>query len=348
MPALARAERARSRRARASSATSRPAVRSSGPALDAALPFVRAAARPRVRARAARPRRRPAPDGARRWPRSTSARVPLYEQVRAGVELPERGRSCRGPRTRSRTRTFPADGPGLPGGDQAARPASPARAARATPTASGSACSPPAARTSPTRSAPASFFVTTASRSTASTRRRPTSSARRCGPTCRARPRQPPDLRTIPRRRRRSAQVDTLAPPFQDALREGARRRPSTGCSKQLKAEGLATAQGLRQGRHAAAHRQVAKARASDRDPQARRATSRDHRARRDRRRRRRLHPRTTSACASRGRGEAVPAQGRVLDRAGRHAGPGPDRARLGRARSATSPRSSSRTAARS
>ena len=44
------------------------------------------------------------------------------------------------------------------------------------------------------------------------------------------------------------------------------------------------------------------------------------------------LHPPEPAAAVPAPRGEAVPAQGRLLDRPGGHAGPGPDRARLRRA----------------
>ena len=50
-----------------------------------------------------------------------------------------------------------------------------------------------------------------------------------------------------------------------------------------------------------------------------------------DRARRRRLHPRQPAPALPGDRGEAEAAQGRVLDRAGRHARPGPDRPRLRR-----------------
>ena len=73
--------------------------------------------------------------------------VPLSKQVRQAVELPDRGHPAV-EQGQARRREVPVDRPGLPGAAQAVPAASPARAAPATPTASGSACSPPAARTS--------------------------------------------------------------------------------------------------------------------------------------------------------------------------------------------------------
>ena len=65
-------------------------------------------------------------------------------------------------------------------------------------------------------------------------------------------------------------------------------------------------------------------------DPQARAGLHRDHRALPDRARRRRLHPRQPALHAARlgaaRRQELLHAEGRVLHRAGGHAGPGPDR----------------------
>ena len=96
------------------------------------------AARARAGRRAARPVARPAPDGARRWPSSTTRRVPLYEQTRLAsscqneVILPVDEGQDRG-------QDVPGHRPRLPGGRRSRSSASPARAARATPTASGSA-----------------------------------------------------------------------------------------------------------------------------------------------------------------------------------------------------------------
>ena len=111
------------------------------------LAAVRArAARPRVRARAARPGRRPAADRAR--PRGADR--PQHPALPPGPprrELPEHGHPpvVDG---HGAGQAVPGPGQGLRGGAQAAARASPARAARATPTARGSACWPPAARTS--------------------------------------------------------------------------------------------------------------------------------------------------------------------------------------------------------
>ena len=109
-----------------------------GPALDASLPFVRAAPRPRPSRRAARPGRATCARRCRALTQLEQAHVPLYEQVRAAS-------SCQNevilPWTQGQD-----PGPGLPGrSGRSTRsrpsrwPASPARAARATPTASGSA-----------------------------------------------------------------------------------------------------------------------------------------------------------------------------------------------------------------
>ena len=88
----------------------------------------------------------------------TKASVPLSQQVRAVGELPDRGHpaveqgQARGRRSSRR--------PGRSTRSCRSRSrASPARAAPVTPTASGSACSPPAARTS-SRSAPGVFGTT--------------------------------------------------------------------------------------------------------------------------------------------------------------------------------------------
>ncbi len=98
------------------------------------------------RSRAARAGRRPAADGAR--PRRPDR--PQHPALPPGPprrELPEHGHppvvDGHGAR-----QAVPGAGQGLRGGAQAAARASPARAARATPTARGSACWPPAARTS--------------------------------------------------------------------------------------------------------------------------------------------------------------------------------------------------------
>ena len=148
-PALGALNRLVPGAARASPHDLRPGVRSRGPTIDAALPLRQAAARPRRRARAARPARRPAPDraGAGRAHRRRACRS--SKQVPPAVELPERGDPAvaQGQLVRRGV-------PGRPGRCTRRRRsrsrASPARAAPVTPTASGSACSPPAARTSST------------------------------------------------------------------------------------------------------------------------------------------------------------------------------------------------------
>ena len=156
--AAAHAARRAARRSARSTRRSRPCARfaqrrcarasqSSGPTLDVALPLIHAAARPRLRARAARPRRRPAPDGPGARPARRRAACRSASEVRRVVELPERGhpaveqghgagQAVPGQRARSTRRR------------RSRSRASPARAARVTPTASGSACSPPAAPTS--------------------------------------------------------------------------------------------------------------------------------------------------------------------------------------------------------
>ncbi len=104
------------------------------------------AARPRLRGRAARPRRRPAPDDPR-------ARAPLAREHPAGRAEPRCWRAARtrpsssGRTTRSRTSSSRPRARCTPRRRRRS-PASPARAVRVTPTASGSASSPPAAPTS--------------------------------------------------------------------------------------------------------------------------------------------------------------------------------------------------------
>ena len=105
-----------------------------------------AAARPRLRARAARADLRPAPDrpGARPADQARACR----SASRCARRRAARPRSsCPGARTRSRTRSSRPPGRSTRSCRSRSR-ASPARAARVTPTASGSACSPPAAPTS--------------------------------------------------------------------------------------------------------------------------------------------------------------------------------------------------------
>ena len=180
--------------------------------------------RPRLRARAARPVARPATRRAAAHDAREAHRAALRAGPR-GVELPERGRPAveqghdRGqgvpaPRARSTRRR------------RSRCPASPARAARATRTASGSGSWSPR-RSSPTRSAPTASS-SPATRSRASTRRcRRTTSARRCGPTCRARPSSRP---TCARSRRPARMGSRCRAPSLDQLAEAAaghRRLPA-------------------------------------------------------------------------------------------------------------------------
>ena len=109
---------------RALTADLRPGVQSSEAALDASIPLVRAAARPGLRGRAARPRRRPAPDRAGARPPGPREHPAGRAEPPAG-ELPERGRPAVGqgqgratsssrPRARS-TQEAPKAFPGLAG-----------------------------------------------------------------------------------------------------------------------------------------------------------------------------------------------------------------------------------------
>ena len=123
--------------------------------------------------------------------------MPLYEQVRAAsscqndVILPwtqrqDPGQDVPGTRARS-TRRRPSR-----------CPASPARAARATPTASGSACCVDRRRSTPTRSAPTSSSSPATPLQGVNPPARRTTRARRCGPTCRARPSSRPTCARSP------------------------------------------------------------------------------------------------------------------------------------------------------
>ena len=124
----------------------RPGVENSEETIDVSLPLAQAAARARLAAGAARPDRRPAPDGA--GARELRERERAAQQAGpAGVELPDRGHPAVDARTSSRTRSSRRPGRSTRSCRSRSR-ASPVRAAPATPTASGSACSPPAARTS--------------------------------------------------------------------------------------------------------------------------------------------------------------------------------------------------------
>ena len=135
------------------------ASRLAGPTIDATLPLVKQlrglVSEPELRGlaadlRADRPGARPA---------RPSASVPLSQQVRALGELPERASSCRGRNDTVDDPNVPADRPGLPGAAEAVPGPRRREPLGSTPTASGSACSPRAARTSST-SATASFGTT--------------------------------------------------------------------------------------------------------------------------------------------------------------------------------------------
>ena len=311
-------------------------VRSSGPAIDASMPFVTQArglvSKPELRGLVA--------DLRPLVPALTTLNqrsVPLYEQVSPAS-------SCQNdvilPWTKDKI-----DGQEVPG--RTARstrrrpsrcPASPARAARATPTASGSACM---RRPTPKFAYPMGdrqVLPHRRSRSRASTRRRPrTTRARRCAPTCRARRSRRRTCAPCPTRRRRAS---TWPEPSAAARARRRCRRPSTGCARTSRPRAR-IAQGLRRAGHREGADEV-----KTRDPQARRATSsRSSGSLVVAGARGRLHPRTTSGCASRWEDKPFELKAAFSDRPGRHAGPGPDRARLGRARRRHRARSSSRTA---
>ena len=255
--------------------------RTPAPTIDVALPLHHAAARPRLRARAARPRpptcARPCPTLAQLAERERAAQP----QVRRVGELPERGHPALEQGHGRRTRSSRRPGPVYQELPEAASRASPARAARATPTASGSACSPPAARTS----SPSATAC----------------SARRALPLLGANPPKPtkrppldenvpcetqqtPDLRSTARRRRRSSTRSTRTrPAVQGPLGEGRASTAIECCMKQsLKREGLADKfEGLRQGpRRSALLKKLGEGRdASDRDQEAPRQLRGHHRA---------------------------------------------------------------------
>ena len=268
--------------------------------------------------------------------RSTSARVPLYEQV-------AQASSCQNevilPWTKDKIedKTFPAARPGLRGGDQAARPASPARAARATPTASGSAsCS----RT-PNFAYPMRDRQVLPHRPAAPGRQpadaaepRPPAAAR---PTCRARPSSRRTCARARRRRRRASTSRSRRPP--------PRRRPLQKTvdwlRKDLKAERL-----LPQGLRRAGHREGARRSEDARSASTPATSPRSSGSRSSSRWRRRLHRSHNQRLRFPWEGKPFKLQGRVLHRAGRHARPGPDRARLGRARRRHHQGRRSRTAA--
>ena len=203
----------------------RPAVRSSGPAIDASMPFVRQArglvSKPELRG-LSHDLRPLVPALTTLNQRVGAALLPAL----AGLELPER-RDPALDQGQDRRQDVPRRAAPCTRRRPSRCPASPARAARATPTASGSAsCSP--RRSSPTRWAPTSSS-SPASRCRASTRRRRrTTPARRCAPTCRARPSSRRTCARCPTPRRRASTSRNRRPP----RRRRRCRRPSTGCAR--------------------------------------------------------------------------------------------------------------------
>ena len=181
-------------------------------------------------------------------PALTGAQPALGAALRAGLaglELPERGdpaldqgqdrrQDVPRPRARSTRRR------------RSRCPASPARAARATPTASGSACMLDDAEVRLPDGRPTSSS-SPASRCRASTRpRRRTTRARRCAPTCRARPSSRPTCAPCPTRRRRASTWPSRRP----RPRPHALQKTVDWLRKDLKAEG-SDAEGLRRAGHA-------------------------------------------------------------------------------------------------
>ena len=188
---------------------------------------------------ARRSRRSPAwPARASRWPSRTAS----WRAARTRS-------SCRGPRTRSRTSSSRPRARSTARRRRRSR-ASPARAAPVTPTASGSACWPPAARTS-CSSRPDTFGTTT----------NPILGAN--PPKPKARPpldeKQPcenqesPDLRSQPADPPQQWQADTSSQAFKDRYdaRQGPRRRLAQGPAQGRGAR--RQAQGHRRGRDARA-----------------------------------------------------------------------------------------------
>ena len=267
-----------------------------------------------VAARAARPGRATCARPCRRWPAQHGARAALRAGAR-GLELPERRRSCRGPSDKIRRPDLPGARPGLPGVDQAAAAASPARAARATPTASGSACCSTGGNFAYPRAA-AAVLPQRPRRSWASTRRRRRPARRRCAPTCRARPSSRP---TCARRARPPPPASGVtSSPTAPASAQGRGRCADDGrpaARRQIKDQGLDLKVPPRSARRRS------RSWASDRDPQAPARLRRDHRAGRHRRWASAVYIlRQPAAALPVVEEQAVRPQGRVLDRAGRHA----------------------------
>ena len=241
------AERRASRRCARLARDALPGVRSSRPD-DRRLRCrsSRQAAPAGRRARAARPGRRPAPDGPVAGASSTRAAVPLYEQVAPAVELPERGDPAVSHDTDPGP-GLPGHRPGLPGGGQVRCPAWPARAAPATPTASGSARARgqrpelrlqralgPDRDTNPIRASTRQAVDADGS-----------SAGRRCARTSPCETQEPPDLRTSPGGRRPSRPARPTLP-----------RPTGPGCATRLaEATAIKFARGLDQGEGPAAGR---------------------------------------------------------------------------------------------
>ena len=347
-----RAQRRVPAAARASSPTCARPCAPPGPALDAGVPFVAPAARPGLRARAARPGRATCGRPSRRWRGSTPRRVPLYEQVRAGR---------RAARTRS---ILPWTQGQDPGQDLPGRPGKVYE----------ESTKPLAGLAGESRSGDAngqwfrvlagggnfayplgtdSFFLTSApllGRQPAEARQAAAAAARRpVRDPAGARPAHDPRAGARGRSRRRSPRAGPGRLPARSST------AAVKDCARAIRARGRSTG----------------RLPVSDRADHARRARRRGARleeeAGDDARsastpatsraiiglaviaaRRRRLHPGPPAPALPGRRGQAVQAQGRVLHRAGGHAGPGPDRPRRPACASATSPRSTSRTAARS
>ena len=296
----------------------RPAVRSSGPAIDASMPFVRQA-----RGLVSKPELRGLSHDLRPLVPALTAlnqrSVPLYSQL-------SQASSCQNdvilPWTKDKIddKTFPARGPVY---EEATKPL---------PGLAGESRSGDAngqwfrvMLTTPKFAYPMGtdkFFLTG----------QPLQGVNPPTPKNHARPplradvpcetQQPPDLRTVP---------DAAPQGFDLAAAVGRRQGAGAAEDRRLAAQGP-QGRGLRpEGLRRAGHGEGA-ARSEDGDPQARRPLRRGRRARARRGARGRLHPAQPAHALPVG-GQAVPAAGRVLHRPGRHARPGPDGARLGRAR---------------
>ena len=222
----------------------RPAVRSTDPTIDASRPVRQAGPRPRLRARAARALARPAPARAaaddaqeahrcRSSSRSARRRAARTRSILPWTQGHDRGQDVPRPAARSTRRR------------RSRCPASPARAAPATPTASGSgSCSP--RRSSPTRSAPTRFFFTGQPLQGVNPPVPQNHKRSPLRPDVPCETQQPPDLRTIPRPAPQG--FDPQPAPSLDQRRSRC-RTPSTCCARDLKAAGPRP-QGLRRAGH--------------------------------------------------------------------------------------------------